>query len=164
MARLRSFLLPEFRLRFEPTESGSNCVADLRLYNGGTHPAHHPFLCLPIMGFDLRPASSCAMREISGVRRMLRFARVDVTELRSGDAIHCCTLVLPFTSAGGGRLQYAPGIAHRLGELPDIKFVCLAGAANYPPQRLPIVIPAAQLVAVTGRRSPGTPAKDRPGL
>jgi len=93
------------------------------------------------------------MREIAGVRRMLRFARVDITELRPGDAIHCCTMVLTFLPGAGGRLQYGPCAAHRLNDLPDIKLVCLTGASNYSPQRLPIVVPGAQLAAVMNREA-----------
>lgn len=120
-------------------------LVHVKLSNAGSITAHQPFLCLPRLGLRLEPAPSWSMREVTSVRKMFRFAKLETVDLEPGTSIHCCTIHLPFIATEGGRLEFEAGSFHALNALPDLRLSCISGAGNYPSQRKPLIVAAERL-------------------
>lgn len=114
----------------------------LSLHNLSGHVAHEPFLCLPLLGLELAAAPGLNSEEVSSVRRLRRFSAVMGESLQPGAALHCCNILLAYDARDGGVIQYDFGTWHKVADLPDLKLTCVAGAGNFPSERLPIVVPA----------------------
>lgn len=145
-AQVRSdYLQPEISLSYERHAVDSNSgifTAEVSLLNRARHTAHQPFVCLPILGLQLSPATGWSMRDVSSIRRLRRFGP-DRDELLAPQAsVHCCNISLLFNAASGGRVEYETGNWHALNDLPDLRLTCVVGAGNYPSERLPLVVPA----------------------
>ena len=151
---------PDFRLGYETHPLASDrgdCLVEISLTNHGEFDAHHPFICLPLLGLRVVPADGWDMREVTSVRRMLRLGSLRASVLEPGASVHCCTVKLPFTSVAGAELEYETGNRHPVAALPDLRLTCIAGAGNYPTGRLPLIVPAGgiqgflQILADEGR-------------
>ncbi len=143
-----SYLQPEVSLAFDrhPVDSNSGFFrVEVHLVNRAAHVAHLPFLCLPILGLDLSPADGWTMQDVSSIRRLRRFGQEQNQTLAQGQRVHCCNISLLFTAGQGGRFEYELGNWHPLARLPDLRLTCVAGAGNYPSERLPLVVPAVAL-------------------
>ncbi len=122
----------------------------LSIENRTAHVAHEPFLCLPLLGLELTAAEGWGSEEVSSVRRLRRFAPPVGERLQPGASFHCCNILLAYDARDGGVIQYDFGTWHRVADLPDLKLTCVAGAGNFPSERLPLVMPAAALKAFFG--------------
>jgi hypothetical protein len=139
------FIQPEIALSYErhAVDSKSGLFsARISLRNKALHIAHQPFLCLPILGLDLSPAPGWSMRDVSSIRRLRRFGQEGSQLLDAGSGVHCCTISLLFSADDGGRIEYESGNWHAVKTLPDLRLTCVAGAGNFPSERLPLVISA----------------------
>jgi hypothetical protein len=144
-------LTPEYQLSFEfvPSQVGhSYCVVDVSLRKWGEIGAIHPFLCVPALGLNLEPAMGWEAREIYSLRKMIRFGSIADRMLPSSGRTGCCRIILPFAPDGGGHVGYATGTEHRLTQLPDIRLSCQVGAANFPSERLTLIIPASHIAGL----------------
>lgn len=131
-----------------PLSSLSGVFAvELSLENRTAHVAHEPFLCLPLLGLELSEAEGWGSEEVSSVRRLRRFAPRGGERLQPGARLHCCNILLAYDARDGGVIQYDFGTWHRLAELPDLKLTCVAGAGNFPSERIPLTVSAAVLKA-----------------
>lgn len=142
------YLQPAVALIYQrhAVDSGSGTfVVRLSLHNRSQHIAHEPFLCLPLLGLDLSPAPGLGMQDVSSIRRLRRFSPAPGTVLRPGASMHCCNISLLFTAQSGGRVEYDAGSWHPIESLPDLRLTCVAGAGNYPSERLPLVVLASSL-------------------
>lgn len=152
---------PEFAVRMANAPGGSGrttCEIAVFLRNRGTIPASHPFLCIPALGLQVRPASGWNEQDILAVRKMKRFIASRDYLLEPGAANHCCTISLIFKAAFGGRFEYESGNEHHVASLPDLKLMCIAGAGNFPSLRLPFTIPARALRLAAERALTPRPA------
>lgn len=144
------FLQPLVSLSYQrnPLSSLSGVFAvGLSLENRTAHVAHEPFLCLPLLGLELSEAEGWGSEEVSSVRRLRRFAPRVGERLHPGASLHCCNILLAYDSRDGGVIQYDFGTWHRMAELPDLKLTCVAGAGNFPSERIPLTVSAAALKA-----------------
>jgi hypothetical protein len=98
-----------------------------------------------VLGLILEAANGWAVQEVTAVRKMRRFFKPGVYDLAPGDSIHCCSIVLPFSASEGGTLEYEHGRQHALPNLPDLRLTCIAGAGNYPSDRVPFIVPAIEI-------------------
>ena len=136
---------PEIALSYDShaVDSRSGAFsARISLRNKASLVAHQPFLCLPILGLELSPAQGWSMSDISSIRRLRRFGQDGVQMLDAGSGVHCCTMTLLFSAEDGGRIEYEEGSWHAVNTLPDLRLTCVAGAGNFPSERLPLVISA----------------------
>ena len=60
-------------------------------------------------------------------------------------SVHCCNISLLFNASEGGRVEFDAGSWHSIAHLPDLRLTCVAGAGNFPSERLPLVVAAATL-------------------
>ena len=148
-------LQPAFDLRYVPlaTHPGRGlCIIDVLICNNGAVTAHHPFFCLPALGLTFSPAQGWVKQLIMSPRKLWRFSRNDPLVIDPGAAIHCCSIELTFKAAYGGRLEFESGNEHTLWQLPHLKLTCIVGAGNYPPDRVPLVVHAMQMMACIKER------------
>jgi len=141
---------PDFELGYtrHPLYSDKGqCLVTVKLVNRGAIVAHQPFLCLPALGLRLEPVTGWSMQEIKGLRKMYRFSRLETADLEPDASFACCTIALPFTAARGGSLEFESGNHHALAAIPDLKVTCLAGAGNYSSERVPLIVPSADITA-----------------
>ena len=141
---------PEFTISYEENKLFSGrgtMLVEISLRNKGEIEAHQPFLCLPQLGLKLIAAPGWDEQVVTSVRKMCRFGRPVTSSLAPAAATHCCTMQLPFSSAGGGVLEYEAGNTHDLDNLPDLRLNCIAGAGNYPSERMPFFVPASEIRA-----------------
>ncbi|WP_373502218.1 hypothetical protein [Aestuariivirga sp.] len=117
----------------------------ISLHNKSAHVAHEPFLCLPIFGLELSPAVGWTMQDISSIRRLRRFGPGRGEDLAPGSSVHCCNISLLFNALDGGQVEFDAGSWHPVHDLPDLRLTCVAGAGNFPSERLPLVVPAVTL-------------------
>lgn len=139
------FLQPQITLRYERHAVDSNSgtfIASVSLLNRARHTAHQPFLCLPILGLQLSPATGWVMQDVSSIRRLRRFGQEHEGSAEPETSVHCCDISLLFNAADGGRIEFEASNWHGLEGLPDLRLTCVAGAGNYPSERLPLVVPA----------------------
>jgi hypothetical protein len=145
-AQARSeYLQPAIDLSYERHAVDSNSgkfIASVSLTNHARHTAHQPFLCLPSLGLQLSPAKGFIMQDVSSIRRLRRFGQLHEASLEPEDQVHCCDISLLFNAADGGRIEFESGNWHQLDRLPDLRLMCVAGAGNYPSERLPLVLRA----------------------
>lgn len=138
----------EFRFDFErhPVYSDcGNCLLNLFLRNYGLTEAVKPFLCLPLLGLSLTPAVGWGKQEVINVRKLLRFGPIQSIRLATQEAVHCCTIAMPFSTLCGGVIRYAAESQHSFLALPDLRLTCIAGAGNSPSQKILFVVPASDL-------------------
>lgn len=121
------------------------CRIEVTIRNSGSIVAHQPFLCLPLLGLRLEAAKGWLAQDVTSIRKMRRFSQPGVHDLAAGGSTHCCNIVLPFTSGNGGSLEYEAGAKHALSNLPDLRLTCIAGAGNYPSNRVPFIVPALEI-------------------
>ncbi len=124
------------------TRDGGAFVLRIGLLNRAQYTAHEPFLCLPDRGFHLAPAPGWNFAEVAPAAKLRRFAPARPTALKTSERMHCCDIWLPFDTRGDGRLAYEPGNRHAIDNLPDLTLSCVAGAGNYPSERLQLIVPA----------------------
>jgi hypothetical protein len=169
-AQVRSdYLQPEISLSYERHAVDSNSgtfTAEVSLLNRARHTAHQPFVCLPILGLQLSPATGWSMRDVSSIRRLRRFGPDRDELLASQASVHCCNISLLFNAASGGRVEYETGNWHGLNGLPDLRLTCVVGAGNYPSERLPLVVPADTIKSlitelIVMNDIPGSPIADQ---
>lgn len=142
------FIQPEIALSYEShaIDSRSGAFsARISLCNRASHIAHQPFLCLPILGLQMSPANGWNMQDVSSIRRLRRFGQETGKLLEPGASIHSCTIALLFNASDGGKVEFEAGSWHSVKALPDLRVTCVAGAGNFPSERLPLVIPAAAI-------------------
>ena len=148
-AQVHSDLLqPSIAVAYErhavDSRSGTFTVR-ISLFNRSPHVAHEPFLCLPVFGLQLTPAPGWTMQDVNSIRRLRRFGPERTEQLPPRASVHCCNIALLFNAKDGGRVEFDAGSRHSLDSLPDLRLTCVAGAGNYPSERLPLVVPAATL-------------------
>ena len=146
-----SLLAVEYKLEFEelPSHFGSSCcVVHVGLRNHSEFRAVHPFVCLPALGFDLRPAAGWVAGDMIAVRKTVRLGCADELILAKGIPVDCCSIILPFRPENGGYLRYAADVERPLAQLADLRLSCQVGAANFPADRVPLTIPASHIAGV----------------
>ena len=147
------YLQPSIALAYErhAIDSRSGCfTVRISLFNRSQHVAHEPFLCLPILGLQLSTAPGWTMRDVSSIRRLRRFGPEQGEQLSPGRSVHCCNIALLFNARDVGMIEFDAGTWHSIENLPDLRLTCVAGAGNYPSERLPLTIPAATLKGFLG--------------
>lgn len=141
---------PEFRFGHQPDPiyaDRGHLLVEVHLRNISGFEAHQPFICLPLLGLTYLPAAGWDTQDVAGVRKMRRFARLDVCSLARTEATHCCTISLPLRTSNGGELEYEAGHRHAIRDLPDLKLTCVAGAGNFPSNPIPLIVPALEITA-----------------
>ena len=117
------------------------CYIDVLLRNREPIAAYHPFFCIPVVSIKIGPAQGWIQQDIVSVRKMKRYSSLRELVLEAGSAVHCCTIALPFKATFGGKIEYEAGSEHAVTNLPDFKLMCVAGAGNYPTERLLFTVP-----------------------
>ena len=132
--------------------SGST-IFQLLMTNASSFAAQFPFFCVTDLGLNVSAAPEWGVERIaSNGRRQLRFAPEKRFLLLQGDGMVACMLtvnwrmehgVVVSTDAGNGCSPEGPR---------DLRFSCMTGAANFPPERTYVTVPAA-LVQSTAERA-----------
>jgi hypothetical protein len=141
---------PSFKLHFARNPANihrGTCSVHVLLHNRENIAAHHPFFCVPGLKINAQAAPGWEQSDFVSVLKMRRFAAVRENVLEHGAIMHCCTIALTFKELFGGRIEYETGSEHPLDDLPDFKLTCIAGAGNFPVERLVFTVPAASIRA-----------------
>ena len=124
----------------------------LVMTNRSDHVAQLPFLCLTDLGLNIGAASGWRADKItSRGRRMVRVAAIKSITLRPGESTPVGALEVKWRCQGGFVVSIDAGAGRLAADATGIRICCIAGAANFPMERLQLVIPTATIYRAVER-------------
>ena len=119
---------------------------EISIVNHSSIPAQLPFFCVMDLGFNLEAHQGWQMDKIvSDGRKLLRCSFRGSATLMPAKRLVACSLVLRVSPANGVQVSYGAGAPVALDNFKDLRLFAISGAANFPPERGQLHVPAEEV-------------------